>query len=438
MVNRLPLDAIDSRVVLTTYAVVVGGTGFFLFAWGSIWLGGPLLGSPWGLNTIVRVIGAVVMAAACCAWGASRIKDPSDRRRALTWFVIAHTVVLAVAAMQAHVVWGRQLPQPAWWSLIAFAMLWTALLGGWTRHRGDIPPFIDQVRGLFGEAQPRPADVLRSQYEEQLRLTGAREERHRFARDLHDSVKQQVFAIQTAAATAEVKLDSDLGGAREAIARVRDAGRDAMAEMDAMLEQLGASPSDNVGLVDALRKQVDACAMRTGAEVHFERDALPASEAWPPGAHDAIFRSAQEALSNVARHARATRVAVRLRKTPFHVVLDVQDNGSGFDTHASPSGMGLDNIRGRIAEVGGTVEVASPPDGGTRVTLSVPFEQDEPARFWKKAVFSAVVAIAIIVALMTTGRVRVTFLILAAPALMDVARYVIAGLKARRLMRRPA
>ncbi|MEO8481870.1 MAG: sensor histidine kinase [Acidobacteriota bacterium] len=434
MVRRLPLDAIDSRVVLITYAAVVGGTGFFLFAWGSLWLGGPLLGNPWGLNTIIRVIGAVVMGAACCAWGAGRIKDPSDRRAALTWLVIGHTIVLAVAAMQAYAVWGPELPQPAWWALVAFAALWTALLGAWMRQGGDAAPFTTYVYGLFGEQQPGPGDVLRSQYEEQLRLAGAREERHRFARDLHDSVKQQVFAIQTAAATAEVRLDSDLDGAREAIARVRDAGRDAMAEMDAMLAQLGASPSDNAGLVEALRKQADACAMRTGSEVHFERDALPASVTWPPGAHDAIFRSAQEALSNVARHARATRVDVRLRTTPFHVVLDVHDNGSGFDAHASPTGMGLDNIRSRGVEVGGTVEVVSPPEGGTRVTLSVPYERDEPARFWKKAAFATVVAITMIVALLTSGPARVAFLILAAPALMDVARYLLAGIKARRLM----
>jgi signal transduction histidine kinase len=438
MVRRLPLDAVDSRVVLATYSAVVGGTGFFLFAWGSLWLGGPLLGSPWGLNTIIRVIGAVVMGAACCAWGASRIKDPSDRRRALSWFVIGHTVVLAIAGTQAYGVWGRQLPQPAWWALVAFAALWTALLGGWMRQGGDAPPFASYVYGLFGEARPSPVEGLRSQYEEQLRLAGAREERFRFARDLHDSVKQQVFAIQTAAATAEVRLDTDITGAREAIARVRDAGRDAMAEMDAMLDQLGASPSDNVGLVEALRKQADACALRTGAEIHFERDALPQSGAWPPGAHDAIFRSAQEALSNVARHARATRVDVRLRTTPFHIVLDVHDDGSGFDAHASSTGMGLDNIRSRIAEVGGTVEVGSPAEGGTLVTLSVPFEQDEPARFWKKALFAAVVAIAMIVALLTSGPARVTFVILAAPALMDVARYLFAGVKARRLMRQRA
>src|SRR5690606_2735676 len=88
---------------------------------------------------------------------------------------------------------------------------------------------------------------LRSRYDAQIREAARVEERSRLARDLHDAVKQQLFVIQTGAATSEVRFDSDPAGAREALAQIRTAAREATTEMEALIDELQATPLENVG-----------------------------------------------------------------------------------------------------------------------------------------------------------------------------------------------
>jgi hypothetical protein len=152
-----------------------------------------------------------------------------------------------------------------------------------------------------------------------------------------------------------------------------------MAEMEALLEQLEASPVENVGLVEALKKHVEALRFRTGADVRFEIGDLPPNGALPPGSQQALFRAAQEALSNVARHARARHVEVALETRDDHLRLVVADDGVGFDS--AGSGMGIRNMRARAEEHGGTLEVTSTPAGGTVVQFSVPYDPIRPRQF---------------------------------------------------------
>jgi signal transduction histidine kinase len=435
MRRSLPLDAVDSRLVLLGYALIVGTAGVLIAGWGSLWLGGPLLGVPWGLNSIVRVAGMLPVAAACCAFGCSRIKDPIDRRRTLGWLVVAHLAVLAMAWLQLGVVWGSHVPPIAMHMLTALATVTMGLGAGYGRQTGDPAPLGTAVYRLFGDRPAAtPVDVLRSSYEAELRRAGAREERQRFARDLHDSVKQQVFAIQTAAATADVRMSDDPTGAREAVLRVREAARDAMSEMDAMLDQLKSPPVENAGLVENLGRQVEACRLRTGADATFDRGALPPSEAWPPGAHEALFRAAQEAISNVARHARAAHLHVSIGATPYHVTVVIRDDGAGFDTAAVRAGMGLENLQSRMTETGGTVEIASAPGRGTVVTLAVPYERDAPRPFLRRAIVTTAIAIFLICGAATQRPGRDFFIMMAAPLVIDAARYLAAWIKARRLV----
>ena len=191
-------------------------------------------------------------------------------------------------------------------------------------------------------------------------------------------MKQQLFVIQTAAATSQERFDSDPAGARDAIESVRRAAREALAEMEAMLEGLHANPTGNAGLIEALKKQCEALGYRTGAHVSCDCGPLPASETLPPGTHQAIFRTAQEALANVGRHARAQHVRVTLTHTDDSITLVVQDDGVGFDRHGQTGGLGLDNMRERAHEVGGEVGVVSIPGSGTTVRLTVPASAFSP------------------------------------------------------------
>ena len=241
--------------------------------------------------------------------------------------------------------------------------------------------------------------------EEQIRQAARHEERARLARDLHDAVKQQLFVIQTAAATVQARLGTDPDGATQALEQVQSATRDAMTEMEAMLEQLQAAPLANAGLVASIRKQCEALELRTGAQVRFELGALPPDAALNPGARQAVFRVAQEALANVARHARARTVSVRLDTNGLELVLTVRDDGAGFEPAAGPAGgksgapargMGMSNIAARAAEVGGSVEVASAPNRGTAIRFALPV--DALPSLWPYATRAALWSVALLAA----------------------------------------
>jgi signal transduction histidine kinase len=203
-----------------------------------------------------------------------------------------------------------------------------ALLFNLASSAHGLPRFGDGLLDMFRDPRRR-ASRVRSHYEEQIRQAAQKEERARLARELHDAVKQQLFVVQTAAATAQARYDTDPAGARAAIAWVRRAGREAMTEMDALLQQLQSPPIENAGLVDALKMLVEALGFRTGADVRLEVGDLPPSDALPPGSQQAVFRAAQEAVSNVARHARARHVDVVLDAIGGCLRLTVADDGRG-------------------------------------------------------------------------------------------------------------
>ena len=280
----------------------------------------------------------------------------------------------------------------------------------------------------------RPSlDALRSQYEQQIRRAVRQEERARLARDLHDAVKQQLFVIQTAAATAQTRFDTDADGARIAIEQVRSSTREAMTEMNVMLDQLQAAPLENTGLIASLRQQCEALGFRTGAEVAFEPGALPAETALPPGAREAVLRAAQEALSNVARHARAKTVQVALAVEGPDLVLTVRDDGSGIVAKPGSSGMGMANLAARAQEIGGRFELDSVAHRGTTVRFAVPCGHLPAGDYLKRAALWGLVLLGG-AALLFVGapRLKPWGATSAAIALIAVMRYAVAGYRVRR------
>jgi signal transduction histidine kinase len=204
------------------------------------------------------------------------------------------------------------------------------------------------------------------------------EERNRLARDLHDSVKQQLFSISISAAAVRERLESDPTGALAALADVQHSAQAAMVEIDALLHQLSPAPLATTGLIEALREQCEALGYRTGATVTTSFGVLPPSERLPTGTQEALFRMAQEALSNVARHARASEIHVQLELVADEKLLrlEVQDNGQGFDHSQSPKGMGLANLQARAATLQGHVEIHSTPGQGTLVRVDIPLVEE--------------------------------------------------------------
>lgn len=389
-------DAIDTGVVLRVYTAIAGVAGFAIGGWGSLWWGAHLPEQPWSKAALIRVAGAIVIGAACCAAGLASAADPVSRRRGLGWFAYAHGMVALVVAIEHQAIWNSRESALVAWTLGGVTLVLAYL---WDTTEGDPPNRLSGMfQTLFGKGGRGTTERLRTAYEMQIRQAAAQEERNRLARDLHDSIKQQIFAMQTSAATAQVRFDNDAAGAKQALDQVRSAARDAMTEMEAMLDQLRAAPLENTGLVEALKKQCEALRLRTGANVDFRCDPLPPNDTIEPGGHLALFRVAQEALANVARHARASHVEVGLYRRNGKLVLSVKDDGGGFDTMQPGHGMGLANMRARAAEFGAVLEVQSRPGHGASVSCGLPYiravagDYSLRARIYGMAFFAAMMA----------------------------------------------
>ncbi|HLV97792.1 MAG TPA: sensor histidine kinase [Ktedonobacterales bacterium] len=208
-------------------------------------------------------------------------------------------------------------------------------------------------------------------------------ERSRLARDLHDSVKQHLFAVsmQVGAALAQVEQSS---GAGAQVSTAGDAARahlleadtlvsQAQQELTALIHELRPSVLQQKGLPTALREYAQDWSRQHSIAVELD---VSEGSAVPLAIEDAFWRIAQEALSNAARHSQATSVQVSLKYAPDQVTLSVADNGHGFEPGSGQqTGVGLHSMRERMAGVGGTVTIQSRPGEGTSVLACCPLLQ---------------------------------------------------------------
>jgi NarL family two-component system sensor histidine kinase LiaS len=207
-------------------------------------------------------------------------------------------------------------------------------------------------------------------------------ERARLSRDLHDSVKQHLFAVsmQVGAALAQVEQESSV---RKHLLETDTLISQAQQDLTALIHELRPSALQQKGLPAALREQALDWGRQHGIAVELE---LAEESTAPLAVEEAFWRIAQEALSNVARHSQATSVQVRLMYLPQEVTLTIADDGRGFAlTDGQPGGIGLHSMRERLAEVGGSISIQSQPGAGTRVLARCPLPQGvvglpEPAR----------------------------------------------------------
>jgi signal transduction histidine kinase len=437
--------SINTRLVLRIYAWTVLPVCLVLADY-PMWIPAiardiDLPGVPWGRAGLVRTAAAAIAVFGFAAVGMSRIENPASRRRALHWFAVGHLYFGMWFHGQAYAVFPDFIPHVLGWLPLAVGvvLLFVASVSS------DPPRFTPRSYGAFSaleepgrvvmlhELHPKTLTASQSQYEEHIRQAARVEERTRLARDLHDAVKQQLFAIQTSAATVQERLAADVAGAQSALAQVRTCARDAMTEMKALIEQLQASPLENTGLVASLQQQCEALALRTGADVRFDAGALPPSASLPLGAQQALFRAAQEALSNVARHARATSVTVRLGLNSERLELSIRDNGSGFDPAGLTSGMGMRNMSARLHEVSGAMLVRQPQGGGTLVAFSVPCDFSTPGDYARIAWACGAFAVLMLVASVNAGPgLSPWAVMLGGIAAGTVVRYAAAWRRARR------
>jgi signal transduction histidine kinase len=231
------------------------------------------------------------------------------------------------------------------------------------------------VSGFFGYTiQQVERERDRNQYlveelketQQKLQELAVVEERNRLARDLHDSVKQQVFAIsmQLSAARASLKEGDK---AYPSVAQAEKLAQQAGAELTTLIHQLRPPVLEHKSLSEAIKGHLNDWMHQNNIETDLNIGEVSVS----PDGEQALFRVLQEALANVARHSQANKVWVTLKSENDHVALTIKDNGTGYDTRRIIKGVGLDSMKERLAAVNGTLEVSSNSSQGTSVTAIV-------------------------------------------------------------------
>ncbi len=206
---------------------------------------------------------------------------------------------------------------------------------------------------------------------EQARRLAVIEERQRLARELHDSVTQALYGVSLYAEAAARRLDAGMADAAKAyMYDVRDMSREALREMRLLIFELRPSVLENEGLMVALRTRLEAVEERAGMGVSFrvegEGEICPMIE-------EGLYRIAREVLNNALKHAAAQNISVSLTIGQDAVVLEIVDDGVGFDADAAKEGggVGLEGMAERAAQIGGELVLDSEPGHGTRVRVEV-------------------------------------------------------------------
>lgn len=265
--------------------------------------------------------------------------------------------------------------------------------GGWLRITDSVDPTlvvgpvgialvtVVAYRALQREAEARQVlldELTEAQADlaEEQHRTGALAERARLSREIHDSVGQGLSSINLLLQAAEQSLSADPAKARAHVTTAATTAREGLDEVRRVVRDL--APSELAGdggaaaLPDALRRALAVLGPGVDAEVRVHGDAAPVR----PEVAAALVRTARGALANVREHAGATRVVVTLTYHPDEVMIDVRDDGRGFDPgQAIASGLrgrGLSGVRARAVDLDGRADIESAPGEGTTVSVRFP------------------------------------------------------------------
>lgn len=205
------------------------------------------------------------------------------------------------------------------------------------------------------------------------------EERNRLARELHDSVTQVLFGLTLNLEAASGLFERKPQRASELITRSQEMASEALAEMRSLIFELRPAALQEKGLAMALTNHINLFRRRQGIDVSLT---LEGEERLPAEIEFCLYRIAQEALNNVAKHSRAKHVAVHLEVHPACASLEIRDDGIGFDlTRRSGSqSFGMIGMQERVSELEGTLTVESAPGQGTTIRARIPLNAGGDAR----------------------------------------------------------
>lgn len=251
-----------------------------------------------------------------------------------------------------------------------------------------VPPLGDDEIGRLGDQlnrvsarwQEQVVSLQRlstdnAQLAEKAKYSAVVEERQRLARDLHDAVSQQLFAISMTATAVGRTLDKDFEKAKRQIHLIEEMSSVAQSEMRALLLHLRPVHLEGKRLAQGLLELLLELQAKVPIAISWDMDEeIQLSK----GIEDHLFRIVQEALSNALRHSKATELDIKLLHPPDGIRLSIRDNGVGFDLDDKKlASYGLVSMKERVSEIGGTLSVITAPGRGTRIEIRVPLASSE-------------------------------------------------------------
>lgn len=279
------------------------------------------------------------------------------------------------------------------WSLFLFLLgtgLMGAIFGSYFAHglatrfnrlssttdlwsEGDFSKYIDDSVGdeisEFAQRLNNMARQLQSLLRRRQDMAVS-EERNRLARDLHDSAKQQALAASFELGTALTLYERNPQEAKKHLAEADTLVDSVRRELTDLVDELRPQSMDGEDLSETLKVYGMEWSHRSGIKlnVHVEGS----DENLQPVTRETLFRIAQEALANVARHSAASQAEISLDYGKDFVTLVIKDDGRGFDTSAPHNGLGLRSMQERAESSGGSFSVSSEPERGTRIVVALP------------------------------------------------------------------
>ncbi|MGW5382015.1 sensor histidine kinase [Nocardia sp. NPDC003963] len=354
-------------------------------------------------------LGAVAAAAAACGLvytaGSVLPATRRSRRAAAVWLAVLVCAWLVLLVVTADGVWVafplyflqlHLLPRRA--GVIAVAATAAVAVCGFAAHQSSfgapmaIGPALGAavavavVRGyqaLYRESEQRRRLIeeltsTRAELAAAEHAAGVLAERERLAREIHDTLAQGLSSIQLLLGAAERVLPGAPDNALRYVRQARQTAVDDLAEARRFVAALTPPTLEGASLADALERLCAATGARHRITAHFRRTGDPVP--MPTSYEVALLRIAQSALANTVRHADAGTAEITLRYLGDRVVLDIADDGRGFDSGGSPSGtsagggFGLASMSDRARALGGSLTVESEPGSGTTLTARLPLD----------------------------------------------------------------
>ncbi len=241
----------------------------------------------------------------------------------------------------------------------------------------DLNDFYEQTAALSERLEKLSLEVQQLGSKPQFLGTETKEqviqeERRRIARELHDSVSQQLFAAMMMISALNERADKFDEKEQKQLKMIEHVLSQAQSEMRALLLHLRPISLESKSLKSGIEGLLIELQTKVQMKIHWDIEDVKL----PEGVEDHLFRIAQELLSNTLRHSHATTLEVYLRKLDSTVLFKIEDNGVGFNSEEIlPGSYGINNMKERVQGLGGQVRIVSFPNQGTTIEIKIPLSR---------------------------------------------------------------